>query len=152
MAEKNWYPVRKSRISYDLGNSLSFESWLIGGIWRLYVRGLTAKTSIVAAVHVDLEPEDVYEEPVCFLFVARYESSRPCADIWEEWEYCEPAAVLLADKPDFATLDAAHLQEVFPKAVDGRAKFVKLCGVKDVQSLRDKIVDPLLQAVKALRP
>ena len=113
MAEKNWYPARKNRVSSELSNALSFEGWLISGIWRLYVPNATAsKTTTVAGILVDFEPAEVYDEPICLLAVARFSSAMPGTDIWDEW--CFPEE-FLADKHDFEKLTPEDLKEMFPK-------------------------------------
>src|SRR5258708_3679813 len=68
MDDKGWSPTEKGKISNDLSNRLTTDEWQIRSLYRIYAPAAQRKTTMtdrIIAIHVELDPPDIYDEPVC---------------------------------------------------------------------------------------
>ena len=156
MDRKGCRPPKSSRVSDDLSNGLGIDRWLIESVYRIYspvaISDRFHKIDTIAAIEVEFLSPDAYDEPVCLLLAVRFRQPRPYADMWDNWEKSDRALTLLTDTRGMQRLPPDVLHDgMFPHAAAGSAGVVRLCELADVDLLKSKVVQPLLDAYEALQ-
>jgi len=163
--KEKWIPIKKD-ISAWVSNSLDPERWLMSSVYRLYAPTSSSigkkdkKTMSVVAMLVCLLPPKTYNEAVCLLAAVRFSEPKAYKEIWDNLDSSEDESwgsdrlfeFMMGKEGTQSIPDELLQNDLFPGATIGVAFTVPLCDLTDVQTLRNRIVTPLLQEAKVLGP
>lgn len=154
MQKEGWYSTEKGKVSDDLSNALTADKWVIKSLYRIFApQRRVTNTDRAVAIHVEFDPPNAYDEPLCLLIAARFPTPTSYDDIWNHWDRSGSERVLryLAVNKGVQALDQQLLhQDFLPQANKAAAFCVPLCDLDGINAVKDKIVTPLLQTVNAL--
>ena len=151
MVRKKFKPTEANRISGDLGNSFDCDKWLLKSFYRIYCPETNANSALkVGAIHILLAPPEFYNEPVCLCMTAKFKTPVEFPNIWNGWRPGGSEKILekLVDKDGSIDFNTGEMNDIFPLAVTGSAFVVPLCSIDSEDSVKAKIVNPLLSLVE----
>lgn len=145
---RGWVSVQKNRISTDLSNALTPETWAIKYVTRIYIpRSVTETSSTAVAFVVALLPQH-HRDAIAFSLAARLSPAVSRDGLWQDWNDTRPLLKHLADHPEGGNVPAAVMKEGFsPSAVAGVAFVSALLELEDMDVVRKRLLDRAFAAV-----
>lgn len=147
---RGWERTLRNRISDDLGNGLSPESWIIKSVWRLYVpkARLTAENPRAALGFVICFEPEQHDHAVAVAVAAKLAGNLSADALWSAWKDARPLLRYLSEHPNGGALPADVLQDGFiAGASDGVAYVAPLMELESMDIVRSRLWDPAFAAV-----
>lgn len=154
MAERNWVPAERNRVSGQLGNSLSDgRKWVPDYIYRCYTlveESQAAQRVIAVFWYFYFDPGDAYEVASCTVVAARLGAPMPPATLLlHDWNI--GAAQQAAGRSAVPiVLSGAAIKPLLPSALAAAGFVLPLCELTSDAILEDRLVSPILAAEAAL--
>lgn len=146
--ERGWASVHKNRISDDLSNALSPESWAIRYVTRIYTPRKVKETSSVAvAFLVAFQPEH-HQEALALSVGARLRPAVSREGLWKQWKDVRPLLKHLSEQRAGGAVPIDVLTSGFsPSATAGEVFMAPLLELENMAIVRTRLIEPAFGAV-----
>jgi hypothetical protein len=152
MANHQWRPTEKTRISWSLSNGMDPKRWVLRHLFRWYIPPTESLKSIqtLIAFFICFTPSRIFDQPIVLATAARFPSPVGYEVLFQQWTNFDQAVEALGEKPGPRKLTLQEVKPLLPSAGQVVGTVIPLSSLSSMEVLQSHCVDPIFKELSTL--